>query len=91
MITETKEDSLLDGPASHCTEPRMLQTHVLVDRILACKDCGAGFVFTVGEQIFFRKKQFLNDPKRCKACSGARKEKPRLARKPKRLVPYASK
>lgn len=38
------------------------------DRILKCTDCGAEFVFSAGEQAFFREKQFTNDPKRCRQC-----------------------
>lgn len=38
------------------------------DRVLKCVDCGADFVFTAGEQLFFHDKQFKNLPKRCKAC-----------------------
>jgi len=38
------------------------------DKVLKCIDCDADFVFTVGEQIFFRDKQFRNEPKRCKTC-----------------------
>lgn len=43
-----------------------------VDRVLKCVDCGADFVFTAGEQLFFRDKQFVNDPKRCKQCKAKR-------------------
>jgi CxxC-x17-CxxC domain-containing protein len=42
------------------------------DKVLKCVDCSADFVFTVGEQIFFRDKQFRNEPKRCKACKTKR-------------------
>jgi len=42
------------------------------DRILSCIDCGADFVFTAGEQLFFHDKQFTNDPKRCKQCKAKR-------------------
>jgi CxxC-x17-CxxC domain-containing protein len=42
------------------------------DRILQCVDCGADFVFTAGEQLFFHDKQFKNEPKRCKACKSKR-------------------
>jgi CxxC-x17-CxxC domain-containing protein len=42
------------------------------DRVLKCIDCGAEFVFTAGEQLFFRDKQFMNDPKRCKQCKAKR-------------------
>ncbi|MGB8262145.1 MAG: zinc-ribbon domain containing protein [Terracidiphilus sp.] len=42
------------------------------DKILKCVDCGKDFVFTAGEQLFFRDKQFKNDPKRCKPCKAKR-------------------
>jgi CxxC-x17-CxxC domain-containing protein len=42
------------------------------DKVLKCVDCGAEFVFTAGEQLFFHDKQFKNEPKRCKACKGKR-------------------
>lgn len=42
------------------------------DRMLKCNDCGADFVFTAGEQLFFHDKQFRNEPKRCKACKSKR-------------------
>src|ERR1019366_10639468 len=38
------------------------------DRVLKCVDCNAEFVFTAGEQFFFREKQFKNSPKRCNGC-----------------------
>jgi CxxC-x17-CxxC domain-containing protein len=42
------------------------------DRILKCIDCGAEFMFTAGEQLFFHDKQFTNDPKHCKQCKAKR-------------------
>ena len=39
------------------------------DKTITCKDCGEEFVFTVGEQEFFKEKGFENDPVRCPACS----------------------
>ena len=42
------------------------------DKMLKCIDCGADFVFTAGEQLFFHDKQFKNDPKRCKQCKAKR-------------------
>ena len=42
------------------------------DKILKCIDCGADFVFTAGEQLFFYDKQFKNEPKRCKSCKAKR-------------------
>jgi CxxC-x17-CxxC domain-containing protein len=42
------------------------------DKVLKCIDCGADFVFTAGEQLFFHDKQFKNEPKRCKTCKSRR-------------------
>lgn len=33
------------------------------DKILACQDCGKDFIFTVGEQEFYKEKGFDNEPK----------------------------
>ncbi|MDU7215290.1 zinc-ribbon domain-containing protein [Clostridium sp.] len=43
------------------------------DKKIICKDCGREFVFTVGEQEFFKEKGFENDPVRCPDCRRARK------------------
>ncbi len=42
------------------------------DRVLKCVECGAEFVFTAGEQMFFADKGFKNEPKRCKTCKSKR-------------------
>ena len=44
------------------------------DKTLVCKDCGAEFVFTVGEQEFYAEKGFNNEPVRCPECRKARKQ-----------------
>lgn len=46
------------------------------DKTLVCKECGAEFVFTAGEQEFYASKGFVNEPQRCKACRDARKMPP---------------
>ena len=43
------------------------------DKKILCKDCGKEFVFTVGEQEFYKEKGFENDPVRCPDCRRARK------------------
>ena len=43
------------------------------DKTLVCKDCGAEFVFTAGEQEFYAEKGFVNEPKRCKSCRDAKR------------------
>ena len=48
----------------------------LSDMTLACSDCGADFVFTVGEQEFHASRGFTNNPKRCTSCRNARRGQP---------------
>jgi DNA-directed RNA polymerase subunit RPC12/RpoP len=45
------------------------------DKTLVCKDCGKEFVFTEGEQAFYKEKGFENEPQRCPECRKARKQK----------------
>lgn len=42
-----------------------------LDKELECVDCGAMFVFSAGEQVFFRERGFNHEPKRCKACKSS--------------------
>ena len=50
------------------------------DKTLKCKECGADFIFTAGEQEFYAEKGFQNEPQRCKACRDARKNAAKPAR-----------
>ena len=43
------------------------------DKTLKCKECGADFIFTAGEQEFYAEKGFRNEPVRCKDCRSSRK------------------
>lgn len=45
------------------------------DQTINCVDCGEGFTWTVGEQIFFHDKGLKNSPKRCKLCKQAKNER----------------
>jgi len=47
------------------------------DKTLVCKECGAEFVFTAGEQEFYAERGFQNEPARCKPCRDARKQNAR--------------
>src|SRR5260370_7508559 len=59
-------------PAPHGTRgERLMEYH---DKVLKCSECGAEFVFTAGEQMFFADKGFKNEPKRCKGCKAKRAE-----------------
>ncbi|MBI5465113.1 zinc-ribbon domain containing protein [Candidatus Gottesmanbacteria bacterium] len=43
------------------------------DQNLTCRDCGAQFVWTAGEQEFYQQKGFTNPPTRCKDCRAKKK------------------
>ncbi len=45
------------------------------DENILCIDCGNDFVWTVGEQIFFRDKGLENPPKRCRDCKKAKNDR----------------
>ena len=42
------------------------------DRVLKCADCPADFVFSAGEQQFYRDRNFTNEPRRCKESKAKR-------------------
>ena len=44
-----------------------------VDRVLVCRECGAKFTFTAGEQPFYASRGLENDPARCQRCRNARR------------------
>lgn len=44
------------------------------DKNLSCRDCGSEFVFTTGEQEFYKEKGFENEPVRCPDCRRAKKQ-----------------
>jgi len=46
----------------------------MADKNLTCKDCGKEFVFTEGEQEFYKEKGFENEPQRCPDCRRERKQ-----------------
>lgn len=50
------------------------------DKTLTCRDCGKEFVFTEGEQNFYKEKGFENEPTRCPECRKAKKQARREAR-----------
>jgi CxxC-x17-CxxC domain-containing protein len=42
------------------------------DISITCIDCSQPFIWTIGEQVFFRDKKLQNSPKRCKGCKHAK-------------------
>lgn len=57
------EISIKVSPDKKQAEPKVKHE----DKNLYCQDCEKAFVFSAGEQRFYKKKG-LNQPKRCKAC-----------------------
>ncbi len=47
--------------------------HSYRDKTLTCRECGASFVFTAGEQAFYAEKGLLNEPQRCPTCRANRR------------------
>lgn len=47
----------------------------LQDKVIQCIDCHADFIFTVRDQQFYQEQGFTNEPKRCKKCRLAKKER----------------
>ena len=45
----------------------------MADKKVICKDCEKEFLFTEGEQAFYKEKGFENEPQRCPECRKARK------------------
>ncbi|WP_244835178.1 zinc-ribbon domain-containing protein [Clostridium sp. BJN0001] len=46
----------------------------MTDKTITCRDCGKEFIFTEGEQEFYKEKGFQNDPVRCPECRRKKKE-----------------
>ncbi len=44
------------------------------DKTIACRECGAEFIFTASEQQFYADKGFQNEPGRCPSCRANRRQ-----------------
>ncbi|HEX8289226.1 MAG TPA: zinc-ribbon domain containing protein [Pyrinomonadaceae bacterium] len=45
------------------------------EQTILCIDCNTDFIWSVGEQTFYRDKGLKNPPKRCKECKQAKNER----------------
>ncbi|MHB8621064.1 MAG: zinc-ribbon domain containing protein [Chloroflexota bacterium] len=54
------------------------------DKTLVCRECGADFTFTTGEQEFYAEKGLLNEPQRCPTCRATRRRE-RASREPREM------
>ncbi len=46
---------------------------IFTDKLIRCASCGEEFVFTAGEQEFYRSRGLTHEPTRCKGCRDVRK------------------
>ena len=49
----------------------------MADKPLICRTCEQEFLFTEGEQEFYKEKGFENEPKDCKPCRASKKQERR--------------
>ena len=43
------------------------------DKVIKCRDCSEEFVFTIGEQNFYKDRGFQHEPTRCRRCRDDKK------------------
>ena len=60
----------------------------MADQRIACVDCHGEFIFSEGEQEFFKMKGFANPPKRCRACRKDKRAK--FPASPQEIAEFAS-
>ncbi|MEP6787792.1 MAG: zinc-ribbon domain containing protein [Acidobacteriota bacterium] len=66
---------------SDCEDIRVLSGTIVEaaedfeDTAIVCIDCVQEFIWTAGEQAFFRDKMLQNPPKRCKECKKAKNKR----------------
>jgi CxxC-x17-CxxC domain-containing protein len=70
VVSNTDFESLKDFNQKTFADKPELQ-----DLSINCIDCGKQFVWTIGEQTFFRDKDLRNPPKRCKECKQAKNKR----------------
>jgi hypothetical protein len=51
-----------------------MEVRKMPDKTLTCKDCGKEFIFSEGEQEFYKEKGLMNEPTRCGDCRRERKQ-----------------
>jgi CxxC-x17-CxxC domain-containing protein len=67
-------ENSFNGAGSEMTVTSVTSSE-LQDASIHCIDCSNDFVWTAGEQQFFRDKGLQNPPKRCKECKQAKNER----------------
>mmetsp|Transcript_9353 Transcript_9353/g.17445 ORF Transcript_9353/g.17445 Transcript_9353/m.17445 type:complete len:301 (-) Transcript_9353:429-1331(-) len=70
-----EQEQQMQGDANNSDGIGMIPVEMTAegDVNLECRDCGYAFLFTVGEQEFYRAKDFEGPPTRCKPCRAQKK------------------
>ena len=74
LITDTELQECLKLVEDTAVNKAVVANHDGEDKEIICKDCGKTFIFTSGEQEFYKSKNFP-DPKCCKKCAKKRRMK----------------
>ena len=69
-MSEVEASQVNTSQQSNFVEPSEFE-----DQSILCIDCGKDFIWTAGEQNFYRDKELQNPPKRCKTCKQAKNER----------------
>jgi CxxC-x17-CxxC domain-containing protein len=75
-MTDNEDTEAIPGPNTALSSPEAQ----FKDRDVTCRECGATFPFTAGEQAFYQSRGFTNDPTRCPECRNARRGNRRSVR-----------
>ena len=67
-VLRGKVHTELHSASSSSLPPAQGSRHEFIDADVKCRMCGAEFVFTAGEQQFFKTMGFTNTPKHCRHC-----------------------
>jgi len=57
------------------------------EKTLVCRECGASFVFTEGEQEFYQSRGLMHEPARCPTCRSARRRTGFRSDQPRTMYP----
>ncbi len=69
-MSDTETGNLKEFNRKTFADPQSIE-----DLNIACIDCENDFLWTAGEQVFYRDKGLQNPPKRCKGCKHAKNER----------------
>jgi len=73
--TKIKDDTTYNNNIKMINDDTSNVIGSLQDVNLSCRDCSNKFIFSIGEQEFFRSKGFDNKPTRCKLCNYMKKSR----------------